>query len=240
MYSRELASARQVEPVNQALGTVIFSGVYHKELARYLASRVPKSVRSRTGNILTLDDFRAISELRRPLIRIIIDFEGPVLQTRKFSSDLNRSYFEIRFMKIEFSTNVEALRSQKGRGRNVCVYIKTLTRFLFVLGRGHEFLMAFDRDTPNTKCTADPNMLHKRLFKVSKCANEVIRTTPRRGPSSRATSLFSRAQHNADAHDINSGRGLKREIRQECVPPSNVGRKQGDNGPAMPAPRAIS
>ncbi|GBP75068.1 hypothetical protein EVAR_48748_1 [Eumeta japonica] len=30
MYSRELASARQVEPVNQALGTVIFSGVYHK------------------------------------------------------------------------------------------------------------------------------------------------------------------------------------------------------------------
>ncbi|GBP55215.1 hypothetical protein EVAR_36798_1 [Eumeta japonica] len=30
MYSRELASAKQVEPVNQALGTVIFSGVYHK------------------------------------------------------------------------------------------------------------------------------------------------------------------------------------------------------------------
>ncbi|GBP49791.1 hypothetical protein EVAR_81411_1 [Eumeta japonica] len=30
MYSKELASARQVEPVNQALGTVIFSGVYHK------------------------------------------------------------------------------------------------------------------------------------------------------------------------------------------------------------------
>ncbi|GBP60927.1 hypothetical protein EVAR_51490_1 [Eumeta japonica] len=30
MYSRELASARQVEPVNQALGTVIFSEVYHK------------------------------------------------------------------------------------------------------------------------------------------------------------------------------------------------------------------
>ncbi|GBP30196.1 hypothetical protein EVAR_94504_1 [Eumeta japonica] len=30
MYSRELASAKQVKPVNQALGTVIFSGVYHK------------------------------------------------------------------------------------------------------------------------------------------------------------------------------------------------------------------
>ncbi|GBP27070.1 hypothetical protein EVAR_16737_1 [Eumeta japonica] len=30
MYSRELAGARQVEPVNQALGMVIFSGVYHK------------------------------------------------------------------------------------------------------------------------------------------------------------------------------------------------------------------
>ncbi|GBP22757.1 hypothetical protein EVAR_13547_1 [Eumeta japonica] len=27
MYSRELASARQVEPVNQALGTVIFQSV---------------------------------------------------------------------------------------------------------------------------------------------------------------------------------------------------------------------
>ncbi|GBP13119.1 hypothetical protein EVAR_93087_1 [Eumeta japonica] len=42
MYSREHRSARQVEPVNQALGTVIFSGVYHRELARYLVRMSPQ------------------------------------------------------------------------------------------------------------------------------------------------------------------------------------------------------
>ncbi|GBP75145.1 hypothetical protein EVAR_42388_1 [Eumeta japonica] len=42
MYSRELASARQVEPVNQALGTLFFQECTTRELARYLARSVPQ------------------------------------------------------------------------------------------------------------------------------------------------------------------------------------------------------
>ncbi|GBP30831.1 Nuclear pore complex protein Nup85 [Eumeta japonica] len=38
----ELASARQVEPVNQALGTVIFSGVYHKGACPLPCKLLPK------------------------------------------------------------------------------------------------------------------------------------------------------------------------------------------------------
>ncbi|GBP43910.1 hypothetical protein EVAR_41766_1 [Eumeta japonica] len=54
MYSRQLASARQVEPVNQALGTVIFSGVYHKgtcPLPCKILARggAPQDVNSLTG-----------------------------------------------------------------------------------------------------------------------------------------------------------------------------------------------
>ncbi|GBP40305.1 hypothetical protein EVAR_83995_1 [Eumeta japonica] len=48
MYSRQLASARQVEPINQALGTVIFSGVYHKGTCPLPCKDEPTDVNSLT------------------------------------------------------------------------------------------------------------------------------------------------------------------------------------------------